>query len=140
MRVDATVVLEIKDSKDFVEVEIPDAQPDSVVGVQVNAYISGCWTGGTPGVGTHYPGSRIYSVHATYRDHCGNEECTKPYGKERGTYANAYETLAHTHTLPKPKPEPKDKGEGEGKGKGKGKGKGGKETGGSESIKSPDIS
>lgn len=112
MRVDATVTLEIRDKPAPIPIEILDAQPDSVVGVQLNAYRNGQWSGNTAGVGTHYPGSRIYSVSATYRTHCGHDACTKPHGKVRATYAAdaSVPVEEHVHTLP-PKPKPAAKGD-----------------------------
>ena len=73
------------------------------------------WSGN--GDGTFYPAVRLYSVRVHYHTHCGDEMCTKPYGKDYARYGDVV-LREHTHTLPKPKPEPKAEKESK-KGKGK---------------------
>ena len=101
MRIDATVFLEIKDTNKNIEIHIADVASGSVNDVVVTAFRNGWWSGHSPGNGTFYPASRLYSARTVYRNHCGHETCTKPYSEERDSFVvPKTDAKAHVHTLP----------------------------------------
>ena len=103
MRVDATIVFDIKDGGE-ISVPIRDATPVTIQDVLAVAFRNGWWSGPSSS-GTHYPARRLDSAAVVYRAHCGNDECAMPYGKPVELYADV-ELRDHVHELPEPEPEP----------------------------------